>query len=333
LIDGGPPKPDRHSIIESAIALRDILRDASPHERDLLMADLMLVARFRQGIKETRPQAVIAIIDLTNVRVLLATMELNIPVLVSEQIDPRFNIVGPGLDLLRRRMYPRASYVVALTSGCASFFDGMNGIRCEVIPSPVLPAAGGSEEAAAENDGFRLIAMGRLSHQKGFDLLLRAFALLADKHPRWTLEIWGQGDILSYLRELAELLGVTGRVRFAGFTRSPHLAMRRADIFVLSSLCEGFPNVLGEAMAAGLPAVSFDCPSGPRDIIRDGVDGLLVPPRDYYALAEALDHVMSDEDERRRLAARAPEVVQRFAIDKVMGMWEQLLGSASCQLA
>jgi len=71
--------------------------------------------------------------------------------------------------------------------------------------------------------------------------------------------------------------------------------------------------------------VSFDCPTGPRDIIRDGIDGLLVPPRNYHALAEALDRVMGDENERRRLAARAPEVVRRFAIERVMGMWEQIL--------
>src|SRR5262249_55832426 len=196
-------------------------------------------------------------------------------------------------DRLRRRVYPRAKYVVALTNDCSSFFAGMDGIRCKVIPSPVLPAVRDAEETPDPGKiGFLLMAMGRLSHQKGFDLLLRAFGLLAEKHPQWSLEIWGQGPVLPYLQELAESLGISKRVRFAGFTRKPSVAMRRADIFVLSSLCEGFPNVLGEAMAAGLPVVSFDCPTGPRDIIRDGIDGGLVPPRKYPALAEPLDRGM-----------------------------------------
>src|SRR5262249_1168020 len=106
LADGGPARPDRQSIIESGIAFRDILRDASPPERNLLMLDLNLIARYRQALKQSLADAVIAIIDLTNIRVLLATMEMDVPVLVSEQIDPRFNDVGPAVDRLRRRVYP-----------------------------------------------------------------------------------------------------------------------------------------------------------------------------------------------------------------------------------
>jgi glycosyltransferase involved in cell wall biosynthesis len=326
-LDLGSPQfehlPTDAQTAEPLLALMD---GCSQSERAVLLPEIPHLLKLGGAIPGTTPEAVISLVDYTNVCVLTATCGLGLPVLVNEQADPNYNSDGEGWKLLRRRLYPQASYLVGLTEEAVAYFSTIEGIRGRVIPNAVPPAVFSSDdEMPPSKNGKTLLAMGLLSHEKGFDLLLSAFALIAERHPDWTLEILGEGAARSYLESCVRRRRLAERVQMPGFTRRPFAAMRRADLFVLSSLDEGFGNVLVEAMACGLPVVSFDCPSGPRHIIRHEVDGLLVPPRDTEALAAALDRLMSDEAERQRLAARAPEVVERFGLEKVMRMWEELI--------
>ena len=299
------------------------INGCSESERAFLIPRTTAILKLREVISSTAPEVVISYLDRTNVRVLMATRGLGLPVIVTEHTDPHENSIGAEWELLRRRLYPQASYVTVLTEEALEYFSG---IRGRVIPNAVTPSAFSiSAEMPRQKNGRLLLAMGRLDHQKGFDLLLRAFALVAERHPDWTLEILGEGPVRPYLESLIQRHGLAERVRMPGFTRRPFDAMRRADLFALSSLDEGFSNVLLEAMACGVAVVSFDCPSGPRHIIRHGVDGILVPPRDAPAMAAALDRLMGDEAERKQLAAKAPEVAERFGAEKVMGMWEELV--------
>jgi glycosyltransferase involved in cell wall biosynthesis len=127
------------------------------------------------------------------------------------------------------------------------------------------------------------------------------------------------------LINLAKQLGVIDNLVLPGIVSNPRAWFRNGGFFVLSSRFEGFPNALLEAMAEGLPAVAFDCESGPREIIRDNVDGLLIPAGDVEALAQAIRTMSNDDQERKRLAQRAPEVLQRFSLELVLGKWEELI--------
>ena len=168
-------------------------------------------------------------------------------------------------------------------------------------------------DRSAPDSQRRIVGLGRLADHKGFDLLLAAFQEVAADHPDWVLEIFGEGDQRPILEQYRDQHRLGDRVRLPGWTDRPAAVLSRGDIFVLPSRYEGFPNALLEAMACGLACISFDCDSGPREIIRPGVDGLLVPAGDVAALASALGQLMSDSDLRQRLGNRAREVVTRFS--------------------
>ena len=171
----------------------------------------------------------------------------------------------------------------------------------------------------------RIVAAGRLGHQKGFDLLLDALAGARGVVGGGTLTILGDGPDRAALAARAAALGVAADVRFVGFQENPFAFFAAADLFVLSSRYEGLPNVVLEALACGCPVVAFDCPHGVREIVRDGVNGVLVPPEDVMALRAAILRVLQDPDERRRLAANARASVEPFGVETIVRRWEALL--------
>jgi glycosyltransferase involved in cell wall biosynthesis len=172
-----------------------------------------------------------------------------------------------------------------------------------------------------------IAAMGRFVKEKRFDLLLTAFAKVASRH-ECSLIVVGDGPLRSELEELTRDLGLSDRVTMPGFVHEPWRILKDAYMFVVSSETEGMGRVIVEAMACGVPVVSFDCPHGPRAVIRDGIDGILAPPLDVEALAGAMERLLTDESERNRLARRALEARDRFRLENVMNMWEEAVFAA-----
>jgi glycosyltransferase involved in cell wall biosynthesis len=223
-----------------------------------------------------------------------------------------------------RRGYRRLDAVAVLTSHEESTYRALlDGAPTRVarIPNALAAADGPTSSLDAEV----VVAAGRLNSQKGFDLLVAAFAIVAARAPRWRLRIYGSGPERPRLQLQIDALGLADRVTLEG--RHPQLgeAMAAASLFALSSRFEGFGMVLVEAMSAGLPVVSFDCPHGPADIISDGSDGLLVPAEDVDALAAALLALIEDPDRRRRYGEAALATARQYAIAAIGPRWDALL--------
>ena len=192
-----------------------------------------------------------------------------------------------------------------------------------VIPDPITIEVK-SAEVKSEKCSRRVITIGRYAYQKGYDLLLQAWAEVEKHYTDWTLEIYGMGDQSSY-RQMMLNLGIdTDRCLLNGPVDDVGQVYKNSSIFVLSSRFEGFGLVLVEAMAYGLPVVSFDCPSGPDEIITDGYDGLLAPSGDVKALAKKLMLLMADEGLRKRLSQNARQSARRYEMDSIAGRWVDL---------
>ena len=173
----------------------------------------------------------------------------------------------------------------------------------------------------------RMIAVGRYVYQKGFDLLLKAWAIVEKDCPDWMLTIVGQGERLQYDTLIDELKINKNKCKLLGPTEQIQDEYMKSSLLVMSSRFEGFGMVLIEAMACGLPVVSFDCPCGPKDIIQDHVDGLLVENGNIDKLAETIIWMIQHPEQRKAMAAKAIDNVQRFKIDQIAEQWKSIFDS------
>ncbi len=287
----------------------------------------------RKAILEYDPDVIVSFLTDVNVATLLASVFLRVPVVVSERIYPPSLPLGSLLNMLRRIIYPRAKAVVMQTGKGLDWLSancpGSNGC---VIPNPVVFPIPVTEpnvdpRSLLKPERRLIIAVGRLEKQKGFDILINAYARLSQDFIDWDLVVLGDGSEHDRLKEQICRKGVSSRISLPGRVGNIADWYARADFFVMSSRFEGFPNVLVEAMAYGLPAVSFDCDTGPEDIIENEKNGILVSFEDgTKGLSEAMAEMMRDEAKRNRMSKSSTMVRSKFSMKSVGSQWNQVLG-------
>lgn len=276
----------------------------------------------RSTLRQSGTPIVISFIGKANLRTILATRFMKVRVIVSVRSVPAREYAGK--ELLARFLFRFADGAVFQTQMARDYFPKSVRIKSAILMNPLL-----GDFSRPRYDGERareVVTVGRLHSVKNHELLIQAFCKLHARYPDYVLRIFGEGDHRGTLESTIANLQSENFVFLEGNCDKVADAIWRSSLFVLSSDTEGMPNALLEAMALGLPCISTDCPcGGPATIIKNGVNGLLIPVRDEDALVNAMDRILSDSEYGDLLGREAQKVKEEFAPEKVYAEWERYI--------
>lgn len=315
-----PADPIFHSIDPRVTLIRLALPAGGRGVTPFVMAARRVLA-LRRALSGKRFDVVVSFLIKINVLTLLAMLGRRTPVIVSERNNPDLQPAHALWHVMLRRLYPRAAAIVMLTERGKARLAISDKSRVTVIPNPIPSLAFRPRQEGAP----QLVAVGRLTEQKGFDLLIEAFARIAGRFPDWDLLIFGEGPERPRLEAMVREHGLQSRISLPGNTERHGEWISAASMFALSSRYEGFANVVGEAMQAGLAVVASDCDFGPADMIVPEISGILVPPEDVAKLAAALGEIMSCEARRRQLGINAIQRARLFDESTILDRWLRLI--------
>ena len=262
----------------------------------------------------------------TNILTLLSQLGNSVPVIISERSDPTKINDSLITKMLRFFLYRRADYLVVQSESIYKWATKfLKTEMVKIIPNPIKEVKVTKKFESTEQ--YNIVALGRLSDEKGFDILIQAFSKIEKDYPQWNLIIYGEGKRREYLEKLIINYGLESRIKLPGLIKNPLEMLKQADIYVLSSRREGFPNALLEAMSVGLPSISTKCTGGINEIIEHKKNGLLIDPDNVSQLCESLSLLMSNKDLRAKLGKEAKDVNKRFSMKTIMNIWEELIFS------
>lgn len=303
-----------------------ILSDITPEEtgKSRVRNLYRRISKLRGIWKTEKPDVILSFIGKNNLMALFTSAFLNIPVVVSVRGEPAEEYYSKPMRLLAKHLFAKSAGVVLQTSSAMDFFPEKVRKKAVILKNPLNP-----DFVRAPFEGERdktIVAVGRVDKNKNHEMLMRAFAGLAQDYPEYELIVYGEGEERKRLVELSEQLGLAERISLPGAVSQVADTIYRAGIFVLASYSEGMPNTLIEAMCMGLPAISTDCPcGGPGELIKDGVNGLLIPPGDTRGLENALRKLLSDDALRSQIGKNAAELLNEYEPEQVGRDWMEYL--------
>ncbi len=291
---------------------------------EALSMNFRRIWNLRRSIKSSGAPIVVSFVGTTNLLTIMASVGLGLCVIISERNDPSRQSLGRIWDFLRRRLYKYADRVTANSHGVLeALADFTPRSKLYYVPNPLVAP---DETQKRDKLPLSILAVGRLHQQKGYDILLPAFARIASQAPDWRLDILGDGLLRDQLHQQAGDLNIADRIEWHGRVSQPFLFYSNAAIFVLASRYEGTPNAMLEAMACGLPVIVTDASPGPLEFVEDGVSGLVVPAENEQALADAMLRLINDADLRRSLSDMARLRVIELELPNALATWEQAIG-------
>ena len=272
----------------------------------------------------TKPDVILSFIGKNNMMAVKTARKLHIPVAVSVRADPELEYPGAAMMLAAKHYYKKASLVIMQTDESLGFFGNRIQRKATVLRNPIDPVF-----LKSRTDGAKekvILAVGRCDENKNHSMIIDAFMAVSSKLSGYRLVIFGDGECRRDLEDKVEKLGMTDIISLPGATNDIAEKMKRSSIFVLASDSEGMPNSLIEAMCMGMTCISTDCPcGGPRMLIKDRVNGILIPVKGEKDLEKALIIAAQDSDGDRCMAHAAQRIRTEYSSEKVYGEWEQQL--------
>lgn len=295
--------------------------DAKPHSLKRLFRMLGNYIRIRRFFLTHNYDFIVSQSMLNTLLLYFAGISLK-NVLAVEHV--KYDYYNSILKIIRLHVYRQVAKVVVLTKSDKSRYDeNLSKEQTIIISNPVIVP----EYFHSKLDNKQAIAMGRIQYQKGFDTLTDVFEIVHKKHPDWIVNIYGDGNYKDKIEKYIKQKGLEDVVVLKGRTTDVFSVMRNSSFFILSSRFEGFGMVIAEAMTQGLPAISFDCPTGPSDIIQTNVNGILVENQNIQAMADAICYMIENPNERKRMGKNAVEIVKQFSGDIIVNKWLDLFNS------
>lgn len=277
------------------------------------------IRKLRRYCKKYKPVALISFMAEPNFRAVCATLGLPVKLIISVRNDPAREYNGKIGRLIGRYFLPLADGCVFQTEEAKDWFPRRLQKKSTVIMNEVAKTFFDTQYIGGNN----IVTLGRLTEQKNQSILIRAFAEIAEKYPNSKLEIYGDGPLRNTLESQIEDLKMTNRITLMGLTKNAASVLAKAKLFVLSSNFEGMPNALMEALTIGVPSISTDCPcGGPKVLINNGVNGLLVPIENKDALVQAMDKLLGDNESALTMGKKAKKSSMRYHPDAIFDDWK-----------